>query len=284
MEKQISLYPSFEKIILLAGHLIVLLALAASAFSVIHNIRFVYDPFDVINYAKHFVLIGLGFVLGYLLSGYGPVAPTNETKVRSGLQFALLSYVLFVLLDITRVFANNSLLGIGYPWGKIIFTGLPIFALMLALVIHLLTLKWRAHSHQIASPSFIVVIGLFIATQILWLIDRINILASDEVVWMTLLNAATHPIVVTVVALAVFRRVTSFTERLSYAVAVGLLYMITYSAIWEFRTNPDAEATNMFQLATTAALVAGLALFFAAASKRLTHDAGRRKKSRKKTR
>lgn len=284
MEKQISLYPSFEKIILLAGHLIVLLALAASTFNVIHNIRFIYEPMDVLYYARHFVVIGLGFVIGYLLSSYNHMPPTHETKVRNGMQFMLLSYVLYTLFEILQVFMNDAFAGINYPWSRLLFVGLPVFALMTALVIHLVTFRWREYSHQIASPSFIVVVVLFIATQILWLIDRINILASDEVVWMTLLNAATHPIVVTVVALAVFRRVTSFTERLSYAVAVGLLYMITYSAIWEFRTNPDAEATNMFQLATTTVLVAGLALFFAAASKRLTHDAGRRKKSRKKTR
>lgn len=284
MKKQTSSYPRFEKTFSLFGCIVVLLALVASVFSVIHNGRFIHEPLDMLYYAQHFVIVGIGFLIGYLLSGYGRPIPSSNTKITSGLQFALLSYILFISLDLIRMFANDALMTIGYPWGKIVFMGTPVLVLMLALVIYLLTFKWRAHAHRMASPSFIIVVVLFFATHAFQLFDTLvgiaSIKAIDAAAWLSLLGLAVHPLIITSAAFVALHRIPPLLERLSYAVAVGVLFVIAQSAIWEFRTNPELSATIQFGVIASAVMVTTLILFLTVAHKQLARDTSKKKKSR----
>ena len=287
MKKQKRSLPRFESILLVAGLVVVVFASLASLFGVIQNIRFIHDPIGMLYYTRYFLIIGIGFVLGYLLlANEASNQPTSEQKIRSGLQLSMLAYTLFVTLDPLRVLAQNTFGQFGYPWGKMLFEGMPLFALVIALGLYLITHRWRRYNHRMASPLFVIVMVLFFASQAFIFTQLVAHLSfaetSPDLLFTSLLGVLVNPLIAVITAYAVFSRISPETERLAYAVAIGILYMILLHTAWEFRTDPAADATMLFQAITTLVCVYVFAAFLVISRKTLQHDEARKLTRNKK--
>lgn len=281
MKKQKHSFLRFESMFLVAGLVVVAFASLASLFGVVQNMRFIHDPIGMLYYARYFLIIGIGFVLGYLLITNEASNQPSGQKIRSGIQLSMLAYILFITLDSLRVLAQNTIGQFGYPWGKMLFEGMPLFALVIALGLYLLTHRWRRLNHQMTTPLFVIVMVLFFVSQALIFTQLVAHLPfaeiSPDLLFISLLGVLVNPLVAVMTAYAVFSRMSPETERLAYAVAIGILYMILLHTVWEFRTNPAADATLLFQIITTLACVYVFAAFLVIAHKTLRYEKAKKK-------
>ena len=254
-----------EKTLTLAGVALTILAVISSIYYWYINQRFVHDVFpSLIYYLNYVIIMGGGFAVGYLLARKAPRA----NKLFAGSLYALLTMAIYTLTFALNFLINNLFGTIPYPWGRILFEGAPLLALVVAIIIGLLLR--RRHSNVVPdTASKRTFIGVFLVAQ---LYNAANIFywtyiapggePSQVPLYLTIASYILNPLVIIVIGYLLFNRVKSKTDRLLYAVFISAFSETLIYSLWNFRTDASADATNVFSMfvAVIALIAVGLLL------------------------
>jgi hypothetical protein len=247
-----STYAKLEKVFTIAGLSLIIIGCLASLYGAFTNQRFIYDLIDPIYYFRYIILLGGGFAIGYLITKKTS-PPTRYNRLYAGVIYTLLTMALFGLFDIARVpFQNLSGYEPVYPWGKIIFMGMPLLAILAALIIAYFTQYKSSRSDPSAFAKIAIVLS-FIAYQVYMLasgaydlITGAATYAPDMPVWLIVGSYFITPLVIAFASYLLLSNIKIRFDRLFYAVLIGTLYSTLTYVLWEFRTDASIEATNIF--------------------------------------
>lgn len=254
-----------EKTLAFAGTVLTVLAVVSSIYYWYINQRFVHDIFpSLIYYISYVVVMGGGFVFGYLVTRRAPLA----NRLLAGSTYALLTMAIYTLTLALNFIATAMLGTLPYPWGGILFNGAPLLALVITVVVGLL-LQLRRKGTALDPVPKRTFIGLFVIAQLYnigntayWTLIAPGIEPSQDPLFLTIASYVLNPLTVMVIAYLLFNRVKTRTNRLFYAAFVGAFSeTLTYS-LWNFRTDASSDATNVFStfVAIIVAVTVGLLL------------------------
>ena len=263
---QQSLY-KLQTILVAAGLALIALAVVATVFSLLTNLRFVRDVMDVSYYARYAVTIlggfGIGSCFAYLSLGKkrDRQSLAKAAPIYTGVCFGLLTYVLYLLMDVARLPIRSMFGDLAYPWGRLLFLGLPLSALVviavLTLVVYLKKTSVVVYSRWFRR-LFIGFFGVQQAAAIvfsgyMWIAADL----SATSLLILVLQIVLAPFFVAAVAYIVLSSVKEKTHRLFAATVIGALYQAASPMLWEFRTDPSHQATLVFSIATLVAVYLG---------------------------
>ncbi len=249
-----------EKTLALAGTLLTILAVVSSIYYWYVNQQFVHDIFpSLIYYISYVVIMGGGFALGYLLQRKS----SQTDKLLAGSTYALLAMSIYGL-TYAITFVGEILFGtIPYPWGAIMYQAAPLFALIVGLLVRFSRRKTQG---TLPKRTFI---GLFLAAQlynigntIYWVFFAPGGEPSDTPLILTIAAYVLNPLTIMAIAYLVLSRIKGKTSRLFYAAFIGSFVEVLSYSLWNFRTDPSADATNIFSefVVVIIALTVGLLL------------------------
>jgi hypothetical protein len=261
-------YKRLEQILVVAGIAAIGLATIANLFGAWNNRSFISDPLDVIYYYRYIILLGGGFAIGYALSRLRQPKKQPGSALFYGIASGLLVFILADLLDVLRILIVNPLFTPSYPWGKFIFIGTTLIALLLLIIISFFT----SRKAPTANRSFIaIVISTFILGQAsiiaLGFVQSSDALITEQSVWILLLGIVTAPLFIAVASYSLLNNIKEFSLRAFYATIIAALYSVILMTTWEFRTNPEAGATETFGLIVTVFSFASVAIILLCARK-----------------
>jgi hypothetical protein len=238
---------SIEKIFALTGIILVLLGCVANAYNAVTNVRFIHDFLDGVYYLRFVLLLGGGFVIGYFLS----IGKEFFPKAMAGSFYALFAVTLYNVLDSLRIVAQRIFGEMTFPWSAFFFEGMSLVALLIAVLLLILSHRKTESISVAAKTTFVIT---FVANQLFLMVT-----APVELAWVSYLLS---PLAIFLVAYALFGRVQSLLERNFLAAFIGVVYSILPLVLWEFQTNPSADATQPYAatiivstITTTALLV-----------------------------
>jgi hypothetical protein len=245
-------YAKLEKVLTIAGLSLILIGCLANLYSAFTNQRFIYDLIDPIYYFRYIILLGGGFAIGYLITKKSSQR-TRYNRLYLGVIYAVLTMALFGLFDVARV-PLQSLFGYdpAYPWGKILFMGMPLLAIIAALIIAYFT-QHKANRSDPSAFAKIAIALCFIAYQVYmlasgayYLITGAATYAPNMPVWLIVGSYLVTPLAIALVSYFVLFNMKIRSDRIFYAALIGTLYGTLTFVLWEFRTDASAEATNIF--------------------------------------
>ncbi len=244
-KKQTIVLSSVESILTIAGISLVSLGIFANLASVPNNLQYINDGFDMVYYYRYIILLGGGFLIG-ILAGLRK-SKLLQDKLFRGAVYALIAMSLYAVLDSARLMLTQDL---AYPWGKVVFSGLPLVALLLALVIAATAELKAATLSTFAKNASIF---LFLFGQV-YLVGAAFLFVPDGAMYRTdtitiVLSAAyyiTHPLVIALLAYLLLGAVKHRIDRLFYGMFIGAFGAYLSLVLWEFRTDPTVTATNIF--------------------------------------
>lgn len=250
IEKQTkNTYARLEKVLTLAGLVLIVVGCIANAFSAYLNIGFVSQPIDVIYYFRNIILLGGGFAIGYLLTRKSERI-TLRDKLFAGVFYAILASSLSWMLDLIRFGLRNTTDIPRFPWGWVLFEGIPLIALITTFVLVVVSQR-KLNRSAVGAVAKISLIASFVLYQLYVLIPSPGADFSNTSVWLTVAGYLTTPLVVAVVSFLVLKNVKILFDRLLYASFIGAAYVILMYALWDFRTDASSEATNVFSIVVT---------------------------------
>lgn len=248
-------YHHLEKTLTVAGVILILLAIVATLFSAWNNRRFVYEPLDVIYYIRYLLILCGGYFIGYMCQSKKP----RNLFAFDGVSYSLLAIITFFSLDFIRIPIRNLFGFLPYPWEKILFEGSPIITLAIIAVIAIIFNKYTPvkKSKHIFQWLFII---LFIFQQVGMYVYPASISAFPQLslvfLLTMLLGVIISPLSVAIVSYLLLGNVKESLNRAFFSSAIGTIYGTTYIIMWEFSTNPMAEATNIFSYVATISALA----------------------------
>lgn len=226
---------SFTKILAVAGLVLVILGCIASIYNALTNQRFIHDLLDGIYYLRFALLLGGGFIAGFLLTK----EKLSIHKVAAGSFYALFTVTLFAALDSLRLILQRLLGEADFIWSKVFFEGMPLAALALTLLVIILS---RYTAGKIDSAAKLIFIAAFIANQLFLIVT-----ASIELAWASYLLSPFTLFVVTYLLL--LKKQMPVQQRGFIAAFVGVFYYTLPAVLWEFQSNPEADAVQSFAIA-----------------------------------
>ena len=262
-KKQKTMYTQVEKIVMFAGIALIVMGCIANLYSIYINQRFIYDPvFNPIYYLKYLFLLAGSFVAGYFLTK-GSNNSKKHDRLLNGVGYAFLAFMLYLLLDIIRLFIRNIFGTLPYPWEKIMFEGAPLVVLIITILIAYI-LQYRPKQSDFSMVAKWIFIVAFLAYQVYYpgteLYTLITSHASNDSYvtpfWFVVGSNLTNPLLIALITYLLLSNVKDTFQRLFYSAFVGSFSSIFMLVIWEFQTNPSLEATNIFE-----AIVIVLTLF-----------------------
>lgn len=114
----------------------------------------------------------------------------------------------------------------------------------------------RRSAGQISTFAKTAFVVAFVANQLFLMVT-----APVELAWASYLLS---PLAVFLVAYSLFGHIKSMLERNFLAAFIGVFYSVLPTALWEFQTDPSADATRPYAVAiivSTMVATALLALF-----------------------
>jgi hypothetical protein len=250
-------YNKLEKVLTTAGVILLGVTLIATVFGLWQNYRFISDGIDVVYYNRYLLILGGGFLVGYLVSRMKqPKAPPSF----SGVVYSLFAYIIFNLLDMLRTLMANPIGTLDFPWGKIIFEGLPILVVAIVLIFALFLIRKASDTHR--TLHWVVVLAFIVqqVSSLVLILALYGSVGSDGPLWANLLTIITTPLFVAVISYLLLGRVKGFLGRAFYASLIGTFFGAISLVVWEFRTNPEADATQIFSVAVFIAVIVFTAL------------------------
>lgn len=243
---------------MLSGLAVIALGCVATLYSTYFNQRFIHDPIDLLYYFRYIILLGGGFITGYLFTK--KPGSYSYDSLFAGIAYALLAVSLFLIIDTARAGLENSLGQFPYPWGKLVFMGTPLLSVAVALFAAYL-LQHRPNRPEISTPTKQTLIVTFILYHAYLLISSLYYLTKGATtydpttpLWLIVCGYLISPLAIMIISylfLIIGRRI----DRLFYAVCIGALYSVLTFILWEFRTVASYEATTIFgTVVTTLAL------------------------------
>lgn len=257
-----------EKILTIAGLTLIIVGCIANLYGAYSNLRFIHDPIDLIYYFRYLILLGGGFAVGYLFAKKS----TNHkqyNKLFWGVFYAVLAMALYWLFDLARVGFQNSFGYPSYPWGRIIFDGIPLLSVIAALSVAYVS-QYKSNRSDLSTFAKIVIILSFIVYQVYILASGAYFLITGTATydpnmptWLIIGSYLITPLVIAIVSYALLNNIKKRFDRLFYAVFIGTFYSAFTFVLWEFRTDASYEATNIFSSIVTALtiLFAGVLLW-----------------------
>jgi hypothetical protein len=247
-----STYPHLEKLLTLTGLTLVIVGCIANLYGAYANQRFINDSIDVLYYIRYIILLGGGFVVGYLITrkstGY-----TKSNQLFLGVIYATLAVALYWLFDVLRIIPQNSFgFTPPYPWGKMIFMGMPLLSLIAVMIIAYFS-RHKTSRLAVSTPAKLGIILSFIVYQLYSLISNVYYLITGEAtygpdpsIWLIIGGYLITPLTIAIVAYLLFNIIKNRFDRLFYSIFIGAAYSILSLVLWEFRTDASGEATNIF--------------------------------------
>jgi hypothetical protein len=250
-------YTQLEKILTVAGLTLVAVGCVANLYGAFTNHRFIHDPIDLMYYFRYVILLGGGFAVGYLLT-----KKPSDHKLLAGVFYAVLAIALFWLFDLAR-FSLQNLFGYAapYPWGKIMFEGMPVLSVIAALLVAYFS-QYKTNRSDVSTFTKVALITSFIAYQVYILANGAYYLITGGVtytpnmpIWLIVGSYLLTPLVIAIVAYLLLNNIQKRFDRLVYAALIGTFYSTLTFVLWEFRTEALYEATNIFSSVVTALTV-----------------------------
>jgi hypothetical protein len=245
------LIPQSEKILALAGLAIVIIGCIANLYGAYINRRFIHDFIDPLYYFHYLIILGGGFLTGYLAVKKSSKL-VRDARIFMGVSYATLAMMLYWLCDLLR-FALQNVVGMpSYPWGKIYFEGGAIITLVAVVVIAYFSQR-RPNRTVVSTITKGLLVGSFGLTLIYSTASEIHDLmvgtASFDAnfpLWLNLINYLTSPLAVAILGYVLLSKIKRRFDRLFYAILIAALYGTLSTILWEFRVDATYEATNIF--------------------------------------
>jgi hypothetical protein len=246
-----------QKIFTIASLLVIIIGCIANLYSAYINQRFIHDPIDPLYYFRYLILIGGGFVAGYFLtkrSGAG----AQRAKLSNGAFYAILAIALFCFLDALRASLQPLTNTLGFPWGKLLFEGMSILAIVVTLLIAYFS-QYKSHRADLGmfakSALVLSIIGYhvyFLGSEAYFLVTGTATYDPAAHIWAILGGYLITPIIITIASYLLLWNMTKQFDKLFYATLIGTLYSTLTLVWWEFRTDASLESTNIFSGIVTA--------------------------------
>lgn len=256
-KQKISTYTHLEKILTLAGLTLIVVGCVANLYGAYTNQRFIRDPIDIIYYLRYIVLLGGGFIAGYLLTKKS-ARLTQYNQLFLGVVYAVLAMALFWLFDLARFGLQGLFEHTAYLWGRIVFMGTPLLSALTVLVVAYFS-QYRSNRSDLSTFAKIVIALSFIVYQVYMraseayhLITGTATYDPNMPVWLIIGSYLTTPLVIAIVAYPLFNNIKQRFDRLFYAALIGMFYSTLILVLWEFRTDASSESTNIFSNIVTA--------------------------------
>lgn len=253
-KSKVNAYAHLEKILTLAGLLVIIVGCAANLYGACANLRFIHDPIDVIYYFRYSILLAGGFAVGCLSV---VKKSTRYNQLFVGVAYAVLAMTLYWLFDLARVSLQNLIGFLSYPWGKLLFMGMPLLSVIAASIVACFS-QYQSNRSDLSAFTKAAIIFSFIVYQVYILASGSVVYDSTMPVWIIIGSYLINPLAIAIVSYLLFTTVQKWVDRLFYAVLVGMFYSTLTFVLWEFRTDPSSDATNIFSSTVTA-----LAILFA---------------------
>jgi len=256
-------YNRLERVLAIAGLAVIFLAVITTLFGAWNNRRFILEPLDIIYYYRYLVLLGSGFIIGYVLLHLKKPKMHLNSSIFISIVYGLLAFIIFNLLDVLRVIWVNPITALpyAYPWGKIFFLGSPIIALLILFVVALIVTRKTSATNRIL--SWIVFLA-FIAQQaslvIFAMANASHAVSVYDSLWVMLLSIITTPLFIAAISYALLGNVKDILDRAFYSSIIGTICAVVSIVVWEFRTNPEANATEVFGIIVTICTFASMAI------------------------
>jgi hypothetical protein len=245
------------KILTAAATAVIVIGGIANLYSAYINQRFIHDPISLLYYLRYFILIGGGFAAGYLLVKK-PTTNARYTKLSNGVFYAILAVTLFCFLDALRASLQPLFDLPVLPWGELLFEITPPLSVVIVLLIAYFS-QYKSHRSYLSRHAKIALIVSFIGYQVYFLGSQAYSLMTGAAsydpaahIWSILGGYLVTPIIVTIAAYLVLCTMTKQFDKLFYATLIGALYSTLTLLLWEFRTDPSLESTNIFSGIVTA--------------------------------
>jgi hypothetical protein len=256
--KQKSTPVSLEKIVTFAGLAVVIVGCIANLYGAFANIRFINNPWDIGYYFRFLIMLGGGFAIGYFAT-----RKLKANRLFIGVFYAILTVALFWLIDTARLGVQMVFSEPLFPWGMILFTLTSVIALVgTGLVAYFA--QYKPKRSNFSTSAKLILIGSFVIYNVFSLAQEAYYLLSGTIEfdtgvpqWLYAVGHLTTPLAIALFAYLLLGRLKLRLERLFYAAFIGTLYSALIMVLWEFRTNAEAEATNIFS-----GIVATLSLLF----------------------
>lgn len=236
-----------------SGLVLLIVGCIASIYSAYTNLRFINNPIDFIYYFRYLILLGSGFAAGYLFTTRITKSQFQD-KLFSGVIYSLLAIGLFELLDIVRLVFQNMFGFPPFPLGKVVFEGLPLFSAVVILIVAYFTRR-KLERPGLSALVKVVLIFLFIIYQGYILTDGVYYLIAGAGAYgpnipvLSMVGSyLTIPIVIAIVSYLFLNNMKKWFDRLFYAVLIATFYHVFTIVLWEFRTDPSYDATNIFDI------------------------------------
>lgn len=229
MKVKTNTYARLEKILTLAGLVLVITGCIANLYSAYVNMRFIHDPIDFIYYFKYVILLGGGFAAGYLLTKKSTQS-AKYNRLFIGVVYAFLAMALFWLFDVMRVGLQNLFEYPSYPWGKIVFMGLPLFSVIVTLI-GAFWLQYKPSRPNISPLAKGTIVISFIVYELYILVSSAYFLAigdatyeASQPMWLVIGHYLINPLVIAIGSYLLLSNVKRLFARLFYAVLIGAFY------------------------------------------------------------
>jgi len=246
-------YTNLERTLTIAGLILIVIGFIANIFSAWTNSRFIaYDLGNLSYYLCYLVILGGGFIIGYILTKKTP-DHKRRNRLFSGVFYAALAMSLYCLLDLTRVGIQNLFGDFDFPIGKLIFQGMPIFAIIATLIIACISqLKTKRLGSNLLPK--IALISSFIIYQLYYFISGIILYNSSTdtgPMWLTIGSFIITPLTIAIVSFLSLNNIKGLFDRIFYSTFIATLSYTFIIVLWDFRTDASYEATNIFYIIVT---------------------------------
>ena len=238
-------FSPLEKILTLSGIILVIFGCLAGLYAGYANQRFIDEPIMAILYFRLLILLGGGFLIGYLLNRKG----SKSVALFNGVFYAVFATLLHELLFAVRFAMQNTTGDFSYPWGKIFFVSIPVAALILTAALAYFTR--RAGNTALSTLAKYLLIAAFILNQLYTFLRGLGAYASTESIWPLIVGYLLAPFTVAAIVYLLLPRVKKTIDRALYAALIAAFYSILGNVIWEFSTNMPHAATQWFMIAAT---------------------------------
>lgn len=264
VKKQKKSYSKLEKMFTVAGLGLIIIGCVANIYGAVTNVRFIYEPIDLAYYYRFVILLAGGFAIGYLLT-----KKSVSSKCFAGVNYAILAIALSWLADAVRSTVPELWANLPYPFGKIMFFGMPLLAILITLLVAYFS-QYKYKRSEVSKVTKMLIIVAFVISQlhflvrsIYYLLDGTAILDPNMSFWYIVGSYLTTPIVVAGLSYLSLGTIKKRFDRLFYAVLIGAIYSILSLVLWEFRTDASSEATNIFGsiVALLTLIVAGILIW-----------------------
>lgn len=236
-----------EKILTIAGVLLVVVGCIANIYSIYNNLRFINnETMSWLYYSRYLLLLGGGFALGYLIT------KKPDNKLFGAVFYVSLAMALSLLIDTVRIVLYSLLGNLPESLGDWLFFGAPVLTILGVMLVGFIS-HVRKDRSVLNRFTKLTLIAAFLAYELYTLAASIYFFIAGDAAYDTSVPTSvlvgsllTLPLVIALISYLLLGKIKSRLDRLFYASFIATLYAALTLVLWEFRTDASAEATYAF--------------------------------------